>query len=78
MADKHSFDITAKVELQELDNAINQALREIKKPYDLKESGSIIEFKSKENLIYFESENDYKIEAIKKYFIQIYLNAIFQ
>ncbi len=68
MADKHSFDITAKVELQELDNAINQALREVKNRYDLKESGSIIEFKSKENLIYFESESDYKIEAIKEIF----------
>ena len=68
MADKHSFDITAKVDLQELDNAINQALREIKNRYDLKESGSIIEFKTNENLIYFESESDYKLDAIKEIF----------
>lgn len=68
MADKHSFDITAKVDLQELDNAINQALREIKNRYDLKESGSLIEFKTNENLIYFESESDYKLDAIKEIF----------
>ena len=68
MADKHSFDITAKVELQELDNAINQALREIKNRYDLKESNSIIEYKPKETLIYLESESDYKLDAIKEIF----------
>ena len=68
MADKHSFDIVAKVDLQELDNAINQALREIKNRYDLKDSKSKIDFKTKENIIELESENDYKLDAIKDIF----------
>ena len=65
MADKHSFDITAKVDLQVLDNAINQALREIKNRYDLKDTNTTIEFKPKESLVEFESASEYSLNAIK-------------
>ena len=65
MADKHSFDISSKIDLQELDNALNQALREIKNRYDLKTSNSKIEFNSKDHKLEFESESDYKLDAIK-------------
>jgi cyclic-di-GMP-binding protein len=68
MADKHTFDISSKIDLQELDNALNQALREIKNRYDLKKSNSKIEFNSKENKLEFESESDYKLDAIKDIF----------
>ena len=46
MADKHSFDIVSKINLQQLDDAINQALREIGNRYDLKDSKTTIEFKN--------------------------------
>ena len=65
MADKHSFDITAKVDLQVLDNAINQALREIKNRYDLKDTNTTIEFKAKESLVEFESASEYSLNASK-------------
>ncbi len=68
MGDKHSFDIVAKLDLQVLDNAINQALREIKNRYDLKDSGTTLEYKTKENSLEFESENDYKLNACKEIF----------
>ena len=68
MADKHSFDISSKIDLQELDNALNQALREIKNRYDLKNSNSKIEFNTKDHKLEFESESDYKLEAIKDIF----------
>ena len=70
MADKHSFDIVAKIDHQELDNAINQALREINNRYDLKTTNSTIEFKQKENKIQLESAGDYPLKAIKEIFHQ--------
>lgn len=70
MADKHSFDITAKIELQELDNAINQALREINNRYDLKSTNTSIQFDQKQNTITLESEGDYALKASKDIFHQ--------
>ena len=44
MADS-SFDITSKIDRMELDNAINQAIREIDTRFDFKNTGSSIELK---------------------------------
>ena len=38
MAQNHSFDIVSDIDLQEADNAVNQALKEIQQRYDLKDS----------------------------------------
>ena len=70
MGDKHSFDITAKIELQELDNAINQALREINNRYDLKSTNTTIIFEQKEYKINIESAGDYPLKAAKEIFHQ--------
>jgi len=43
MSQKHSFDIVSRVNLQEVDNAVNQARRELANRYDFKGSGSQIE-----------------------------------
>jgi uncharacterized protein YajQ (UPF0234 family) len=43
----HSFDIVCKIDLQELDNAIQQARREIQTRYDFKGSKTSIEFREK-------------------------------
>ena len=40
MAKEHSFDIVSEVNLQEVDNAINQAVKEISTRYDFKGSKS--------------------------------------
>lgn len=44
MAKDNSFDIVSEVDLQEVDNAYQQAKRELAQRYDLKDSGSTIEF----------------------------------
>jgi hypothetical protein len=64
MADQHSFDISSKINLQELDNAINQASREVDNRYDLKGSNSKITFNEKENHIFFDSSDEYKLKAV--------------
>ena len=70
MADKHSFDIVAKIELQELDNAINQSLREINNRYDLKMTNTIINFNQKDHTLNLESSGDYQLNAAKEIFHQ--------
>ena len=58
MANQFSFDIVSEVDSQELDNAINQALKEILQRYDFKGSKSEITFNKKENVINVLSDND--------------------
>ena len=43
MAKESSFDIVSQVDMQEIDNAYQQAMREISQRYDLKDSGASIE-----------------------------------
>ncbi len=60
---ENTFDIVSKVDLQEVSNAINQALKEIHTRFDLKDSRSNIEFDHKE-AITLTSADDYKIKAV--------------
>ena len=46
-----SFDIVSKVELQEVTNAVQQALKEIHQRYDLKDSKSDIQIEGKDALV---------------------------
>ena len=48
MAQNFSFDVTTGVDLQEVDNAVNQAQKEIAQRYDFKGSKASIEFKRTE------------------------------
>lgn len=58
-----SFDVVSEVALQEVDNAVNQAVKEIAQRYDFKGSKTTIEWKSKEKEIVLVSDNDYKLTA---------------
>ena len=60
---ENSFDIVSKVDLQEVSNAIQQALKEIHQRYDLKESKSNIELEGKDAMI-LTSADDYKLKAV--------------
>jgi len=60
---ENSFDIVSKVDLQEVSNAIQQALKEIHQRYDLKDSKSNVELEGKEALI-LTSADDYKLKAV--------------
>ena len=64
MATQASFDITSTVDLQEVDNAINQARKEIAQRYDFKGSKSSIDFKRGENLIELVADDNFKMEAV--------------
>jgi cyclic-di-GMP-binding protein len=63
MASENSFDIVSKVDLQEVSNAVQQALKEIHQRYDLKDSHSNIEMEGKDALI-LTSADDYKLKAV--------------
>jgi uncharacterized protein YajQ (UPF0234 family) len=58
-----SFDIVSKVELQEVSNAIQQALKEIHQRYDLKDSKSDIQLEGKEALV-LTSADEFKLKAV--------------
>jgi uncharacterized protein YajQ (UPF0234 family) len=64
MADTFSFDIVAKVDLQEVDNAINQARKEIGQRYDFKGSKSSLDLDQKEHQITIISDDDFKMKAV--------------
>lgn len=64
MADTSSFDIVSDVDMQEVDNALNQARKEIIQRYDFKGSKSSIELKEKEHEIVLISDDDFKMKAV--------------
>ena len=59
MAKNSSFDIVSEVDLQEVDNALNQAIKEIRQRYDLKDSKTDLELNKKEKLITMNTKDDY-------------------
>jgi cyclic-di-GMP-binding protein len=63
MASDNSFDIVSKVDLQEVSNAIQQALKEIHTRFDLKDSKSDIKIEGKD-AIQVNSIDEYKLKAV--------------
>ncbi len=61
-----SFDIVSKINLQEIDNAVNSVLRELTNRYDFKGAIFSIELKSKENEIHITADSEYKLTAIQE------------
>ncbi|WP_256010126.1 YajQ family cyclic di-GMP-binding protein [Desertivirga xinjiangensis] len=59
-----SFDIVSKFDAQTLDNAINNAKKEILNRYDFNDSKSTIELDKKSNEITIVTENDMRLKAI--------------
>jgi hypothetical protein len=57
-----SFDIVSKVDMQEIDNAVNQALKEIGQRYDFK--GTHNEINLQEDAIVLLGADDYKLQAV--------------
>lgn len=59
-----SFDVTSSVDLQEVDNAINQARKEIAQRYDFKGSIAAIEFNKAENTLTLVADDNMKMDAL--------------
>jgi uncharacterized protein YajQ (UPF0234 family) len=64
MAQDNSFDVVSKVDIQEVRNAIDQAIKEIRQRFDLKDSHSEVNLEGQES-IQLASANEYKLEAVK-------------
>ena len=64
MADTSSFDIVSNVDFQEVDNAVNQALKEINTRFDFKGSKSNITLKKEDKKISFLADDDMKLNNL--------------
>ena len=65
MADKNaSFDVTTSVDLQEVDNAVNQADKEIVQRFDFKGAKVSIEFKRVEGILILLADSDMRLTAL--------------
>jgi len=60
-----SFDIVSKIDMQEIDNAINSVMRELTNRYDFKGIKFSVEVDHKENIIKLAAEDSYKLGAIR-------------
>ena len=61
---QNSFDIVSQVDLQEVDNAVQQAIKEISQRFDFKGKLAKIEFDRKEKKIALTAENDFVLRSI--------------
>jgi cyclic-di-GMP-binding protein len=61
---ENTFDIVSKIDLQEVSNAIQHAMKEIVTRFDLKDSRSSITLEAKDNAIILHSIDEYKLKAI--------------
>src|SRR6185369_8254337 len=66
---ENTFDIVSKIDLQEVSNAMQQALKEIHTRFDLKDSKSTIEMEGKDAIV-LHSIDDYKLKAVNEIFQQ--------
>ncbi len=64
MAATSSFDISTGADLQEVDNAVNQASKEIAQRYDFKGTHCTIEFDREKALIRLAADDDFRMDAL--------------
>ncbi|MEO8682466.1 MAG: YajQ family cyclic di-GMP-binding protein [Vicinamibacterales bacterium] len=64
MASTYSFDVTSNIDLPEVENAINQARKEIGQRFDFKGSSAAIELDQKEKTLTLSAEDNFKLESV--------------
>lgn len=64
MAGNQSFDITTGCDLQEVDNAVNQAMKEVRQRYDFKGQNANIDFQRTENKLVLHAPDEFKLAAL--------------
>jgi hypothetical protein len=64
MADEHFFDVVCDVDLQEVSNAVNQAVKEIQQRFDFKGSKSTIELDKGKAVITLTSDDEVKLKSV--------------
>ncbi|MDR2676750.1 MAG: YajQ family cyclic di-GMP-binding protein [Endomicrobium sp.] len=65
MSEKFSFDIVSEVNIMEIDNAVNQARKELLNRFDFKGSKSSIELNKSEKKIILTADNEHKMKALR-------------
>ena len=66
---ENTFDVVSKIDLQEVSNAMQQALKEIHTRFDLRDSKSSIELEGKEAIV-LHSIDEFKLKAVNDIFQQ--------
>ncbi len=64
MAQNHSFDVSTGVDLQEVDNAVNQARKEIQQRYDFKGVDCSLELDRAAGRVDLEADDEYRLKAL--------------
>ena len=64
MPANYSFDVTSTIEMPEVDNAVNQARKEIAQRFDFKGSLAAIDLDQKANTLTLTAEDNFKLEAV--------------
>ncbi len=64
MAADNSFDVISKVDVQEVRNAMDQAIKEVRTRFDLKDSHSEIKLLEGDEAIELASSDQYKLKAV--------------
>jgi uncharacterized protein YajQ (UPF0234 family) len=64
MATTNSFDVTTGADLQEVDNAVNQATKEIMQRYDFKGTNCSIAFDRAKSVLHLDADDDYRLKAL--------------
>jgi cyclic-di-GMP-binding protein len=60
----YSFDVTSNIDMPEVDNAVNQARKEIAQRFDFKGSIAAIDLDQKANTLTLTAEDNFKLEAV--------------
>ena len=66
----HSFDIVSEIDLQEMDNAVNQAIKEITTRYDFKGTAASVEFNRKEKELTLTADAEPQLESVRKVLVE--------
>jgi cyclic-di-GMP-binding protein len=64
MAQQNSFDVSTGADLQEVDNAVNQAMKEVTTRYDFKNTKCTINFDRAKSVLTLDADDDYKLKAL--------------
>jgi uncharacterized protein YajQ (UPF0234 family) len=70
MPSDHSFDIVSEINLQEMDNAVNQAVKEVTTRYDFKGSAASLAFDKGTKELTLTADNEPQLEAVRKVLVE--------
>ena len=65
MAKESSFDVVSVVDMQEVDNAYQQAARELTQRYDLKGTGATLELSKKDGVLKVEAPSEFVASQVR-------------